>query len=53
MDADVAKLKHSNNKCYDSAFRYIYIYIYREREREREREIVLLLMNSMLISVLM
>ena len=27
VDADVAKLKYSNNKCYDSAFRYIYIYI--------------------------
>ena len=38
VDADVAKLKYSNNKCYDSAFRYIYIYIYIERERERERD---------------
>ena len=38
VDADVAKLKYSNNKCYDSAFIYIYIYIERERERERERD---------------
>ena len=27
MDANVAQLEHSNNKCYVSAFRYIYIYI--------------------------
>ena len=27
VDADVAQLECSNNKCYVSAFRYIYIYI--------------------------
>ena len=27
VDADVAQLERSNNKCYVSAFRYIYIYI--------------------------
>ena len=26
VDADVAQLEHSNNKCYASAFRYIYRY---------------------------
>ena len=28
VDADVAQLEWSNNKCYALAFRYIYIYIY-------------------------
>ena len=28
VDANLAQLKCSNNKCYASTFRYIYIYIY-------------------------
>ena len=29
VDANVVQLKHNNNKCYTSAFRYIYIYRYK------------------------
>ena len=32
VDANLAQLKCSNNKCYASTFRYVYIYIYRRLE---------------------